>query len=47
MIVYKINNTPIDSCCCIIASELSKKYIIIDPGTEDNKELIYFFVKIN
>lgn len=42
MQVYKINNTPIDSCCYIIATKLSKKCIIIDPGTEDNRELICF-----
>lgn len=40
MFVDRVINTPVDSNCFVLSQENSNKCIVIDPGTEDCRELI-------
>ena len=46
-IVHKIVNYPIDSNCFVIYKKYDFFCIVIDPGSENNEELISFFEKEN
>ncbi len=43
--IKKINNTPVNSNCYVITNSISNKCIIIDPGSEDNKDLLAYLTK--
>jgi hydroxyacylglutathione hydrolase len=45
MIIKKITNTPIDSNCYVIHEPYNKNCILIDPGSEDNSNIITYFKK--
>lgn len=40
MQVYHIFNKPVDSTCWVVVGDVDKKCIVIDPGTEDCRELL-------
>lgn len=39
MIVHKIVNHPVDSTCFVLEGDIDNRCIVIDPGTEDCREL--------
>jgi len=42
MEVHQLINTPVDSNCFVIVGDVDNHCIVIDPGTEDCKELLSF-----